>query len=446
MSYEADQDAIRQADQEYQNALLEKKKYDIQSQIDSLEEERDKLLEGYDQQIDVLDKISDRWTKIKDQIQLAADTIKATNLFGEGWQDKVLSGKDDDLYNMFKQLYESTSTEKDKVDEQIASNERIVTMMQRFVELYQDGSITYEKAMAGITQMATQMKDGYSALEQLNGLMNIDGIGKISDISASTNAKVDQSVQLLGEYMGIAKANSDTISQYTSTWNEMKDNIAAQLAQLEKMAKELEEYVKNHTYSSGSSSSRDHDSGSSSSSGGKGSGNSYVAAGPGYSDEGMQEAINRGDRIEFNGSGGGKTEQEIKDTYKEMTKNKRHSGVEKGPVGSNGDSNDKYAKLAKELGLKSIKPYEYPAFLKQGEIVFTQEQMKQMGQNLQALSTPKYMTVPDNVVKRTDQSTNIDFKMGDVVLNNVQDTDGFAKAVGQTFKSKMRQELTVRRW
>jgi hypothetical protein len=129
-----------------------------------------------------------------------------------------------------------------------------------------------------------------------------------------------------------------------------------------------------------------------------------------------------------------------------MTKNKRHTGVEKGPVGGNGDSNDKYAKLAKELGLKSIKPYEYPAFLKQGEIVFTQEQMKQMGQNLQALSTPKYMTMPDNVVKRTDQSTNIDFKMGDVVLNNVQDVDGFAKAVSQTFKSKMRQELTVQRW
>ena len=446
LTYIADEESIRQAQSDLSEAKYNKIVFDLQNEVDRLNDEKNKLLENYDQQIEKLQTVEDKWSKIKDQIQLAADTIKATDLFGSGWQDKVLSGKDDDLYNMFKNLYESTSTEKDKVDEQIASNERIVTMMQRFVELYQDGSITYEKAMAGITQMATQMKDGYSALEQLNGLMNIDGIGKISDISASTNAKVDQSVQLLGEYMGIAKANSDTISQYTSTWNEMKDNIAAQLAQLEKMAKELEEYVKNHTYSSGSSSSsRDHDSGSSSSSGG-GSGNNYVAAGPGYSDEGMQEAINRGDRIEFDGSGGGKTEQEIKDTYKEMTKNKRHSGVEKGPVGGNGDSNDKYAKLAKELGLKSIKPYEYPAFLKQGEIVFTQEQMKQMGQNLQALSTPKYMTVPDNVIKRTDQSTNIDFKMGDVVLNNVQDVDGFAKAVSQTFKSKMRQELTVQRW
>ena len=434
---------MRQAQSDLEEARYQKKVFDLEQQISGLEEERDKLLENYDNEIDRLGKISDKWSEIKDKIQLAADTIKATNLFGEGWQDKVLSGKDDDLYTMFKNLYESTSTEKDKVDEQIASNERIVTMMQRFVELYQDGSITYEKAMAGITQMATQMKDGYSALEQLNGLMNIDGIGKISDISASTNAKVDQSVQLLGEYMGIAKANSDTISQYTSTWNEMKDNIAAQLAQLEKMAKELEEYVKNHTYSSGSSSSRDHDSGSSSSSGGKGSGNSYVAAGPGYSDEGMQEAINRGDRIEFNGSGGGKTEQEIKDTYEEMTKNKRHTGVEKGPVGGNGDSNDKYAKLAKELGLKSIKPYEYPAFLKQGEIVFTQEQMKQMGQNLQALSTPKYMTVPDNVVKKNQQVINIDCSMGDVTLPNVQNYDQFMKQVSTQWVSSMRQQLSV---
>lgn len=443
LTYIADEESIRQAQSDLSEAKYNKIVFDLQNEVDRLNDEKDKLLENYDQQIEKLQTVEDKWSKIKDQIQLAADTIKATDLFGADWQNKILSGKDDDLYTMFKNLYESTSTEKDKVDEQIASNERIVTMMQRFVELYQDGSITYEKAMAGITQMATQMKDGYSALEQLNGLMNIDGIGKISDISASTNAKVDESVQLLGEYMGIAKANSDTISQYTSTWNEMKDNIAAQLAQLEKMAKELEEYVKNHTYSSGSSSSeRDHDSDSSSSSGG-GSGNNYVAAGPGYSDKGMQEAINRGDRIDFDGSGGGKTEQEIKDTYEEMTKNKRHTGVEKGPVGSNGDSNYKYAKLAKELGLKSIKPYEYPAFLKQGEIVFTQEQMKQMGQNLQALSTPKYMTVPDNVIKKNQQVINIDCSMGDVTLPNVQNCDQFMKQVSTQWVSSMRQQLSV---
>ena len=436
---------MRQAQSDLEEAKYQKKVFDLEQQVSDLESERDKLLEGYDQQIDALDKISDRWTKIKDQIQLAADTIKATNLFGEGWQDKVLSGKDDDLYNMFKQLYESTSTEKDKVDEQIASNERIVTMMQRFVELYQDGSITYEKAMAGITQMATQMKDGYSALEQLNGLMNIDGIGKISDISASTNAKVDQSVQLLGEYMGIAKANSDTISQYTSTWNEMKDNIAAQLAQLEKMAKELEEYVKNHTYSSGSSSSRNHDSGSSSSSGGKGSGNSYVAAGPGYSDKGMQEAINRGDRIEFDGSGGGKTEQEIKDTYKEMTKNKRHSGLEKGVVGKGGDSNDATAKAMKTMGLKPLDPDEYPAFLREGEMVITPNQAQQMVDNIKMLATPK---IPDaSKFKTNDRVTNVDCSIkGNIVVQGVQDVDGFARALNQTFESKMRQALTIKQW
>ena len=201
MEYAADESEVRQAQSDLEEARYQKKVFDLEQQVNNLEEERDKLLEGYDQQIEKLQTVEDKWTKIKDKIQLAADTIKATDLFGADWQDKVLSGKDDDLYTMFKNLYESTSTEKDKVDEQIASNERIVTMMQRFVELYQDGSITYEKAMAGITQMATQMKDGYSALEQLNGLMNIDGIGKISDISASTNAKVDESVQLLGEYI-----------------------------------------------------------------------------------------------------------------------------------------------------------------------------------------------------------------------------------------------------
>ena len=342
---------------------------------------------------------------------------------------------------MFKNLYESTSTEKDKVDEQIASNERIVTMMQRFVELYQDGSITYEKAMEGINQMAAQMKDGYSALEQLNGLMNLDGIDKISDISSSTNAKVDESVKLLGEYMGIAKANSDTISQYTATWDEMKDNIAAQLAQLEKMAKELEEYVKNHKYSSGSSSSRDHDSGSSSSSGGKGSGNSYVAAGPGYSDEGMKDAIERGDRIEFAGSGGGKTEQEIKDTYEEMTKNKRHSGLEKGAVGKDGDSNDATAKAMETMGLKPLDPDEYPAFLREGEMVITPNQAQQMVDNIKMLATPK---IPDaSKFKAPEKVVNIDCSIGEITLPSVQNYDQFVRQMSTQWVSSMGQQLSV---
>ena len=75
--------------------------------------------------------------------------------------------------------------------------------------------------------------------------------------------------------------------------------------------------------------------------------------------------------------------------------------------------------------------------------MFTQEQMKQMGQNLQALSTPKYMTVPDNVVKKNQQVINIDCSMGDVTLPNVQNYDQFMKQVSTQWVSSMRQQLSV---
>ena len=61
---------------------------------------------------------------------------------------------------MFKNLYTATSEQKDKVDEQISSNERIADMMQIYADRFQSGAMTYDQAMAGINSLATSMKDG----------------------------------------------------------------------------------------------------------------------------------------------------------------------------------------------------------------------------------------------------------------------------------------------
>ena len=127
--YEADMDAVRDANKAVADAEYDKAVHDLQTQIDNLTKERDELIEGYDKQIENLDEIKEKWSEIVEEIQKAADLQKAEELFGPGWQDKILSGKDADLLKKFKELYSSAFNEQTNVQNQIASNDRILDTM-----------------------------------------------------------------------------------------------------------------------------------------------------------------------------------------------------------------------------------------------------------------------------------------------------------------------------
>ena len=96
--YRADIEEIQNAQKELEDAVYNKKVNDLESQISGLEEERDKLLTGYDEQIEKLDQIKERWSSIASDIKLAADAIKANELLGIGWENKVLAGNDNGIY------------------------------------------------------------------------------------------------------------------------------------------------------------------------------------------------------------------------------------------------------------------------------------------------------------------------------------------------------------
>lgn len=437
--WEANQDDIRQANSDYQDALYNKAVYDLEKQIEILEEERDAILANYDEEIERLTDIQDKWSKIVEEIQLAADILKANQTLGDNWQDKVLSGNDTDIYEMFKKLYETTSTEKNKVDEQIASNERIAEMMKQFVEMYQSGAITYEQAIAGIKELSTSMKDGYTAMEQLSGLMNLDGIKDVTNIASSTEGKITESVVLLEEYLGIAKKNSDALSQYTSTWEEMKDNISKQLEQLEKMAKELEEYLKNRKQSS------------SSSGGGGGSSANVESHGTIYAD-GTVHINNPNISGHYTGSknpSGGKGESGYVNSgpgAKYDEKDKYAEGINRGVIKGTEDST---SKLLRYLSTNNIKSGEVPIIAHEGEVVLNSDQQQQLLDNFKHVTSSYNMIegIMKSGIPRVDQgkSENIEVNFdGDIILQGVQDPDGLARAIKMNISSKMRQVMSQR--
>lgn len=431
--YLADPDAVRDAKQEVEDAEFEKLKGDIQDNIELLGEERDKILEGHDQEINRLTEIENKWKKISEEASKYADTLKADAILGSNWQDKVLSGNDDDIYQMFKNLYESTNQQQVHVEEQIASNERIAEMMQVFVDRFIDGSVTYEQALSGISELSSSINQGYTSLEQLNGLMNLDGLSGMAEITTSMQGQINESVSMLAQYIDVAKVNNDAIAEYTSTWEEMSELIKEQLAALKKAAEELEKWVKNQKYHGYSSDSDGDDGGSY---GGKGvtSNGVYDAENHSYSNPGHSNASSEApssandDQDEDDGPG----------VY--------HRGIKEGLI----DGNDKNREeILKKAGTKDLKPNERYVKVETGEAIFNIPQQYQLIKNLQNAYTPYFVpvtqaqTLPNNVSRQGD--INVEFN-GDLNFPDVRDVDGFARALSEQSSNIMRQELSKWKW
>lgn len=485
--WENDPNTLQEKQQALEDALYEKKRYDLEQQVQNLEEERDALLENYDQQLEALDKVKSRWSEITDQIQLAADKAKAENLFGAGWEDKVLSGNDDDLYSMFKNLYTATSEQKDKVDEQISSNERIADMMQIYADRFQSGAMTYDQAMAGINSLATSMKDGYSALENLGDLMKADNIADLGSIASSATNKISESLTDLSsimervknnystmdpatweevkhdvkeqakaseslsasmnefnQYLGTFKENTEAINKYTKTWDDMRDDLQSQLESLKKAAEALEKM------SSSSSSGRKHSSsGGSSSSSKESSGTTDVY----YHGHYAYSSDSKGNAYDKNGNSVNKSDawNSAKD-YVNEKKNytKKHDGIASGLVGNNKTMSDNERESRfKKLGMRELDTNEIWVKALRDEVVLTKGQQETLLKNFDAsmnvgIRTGAAIGMPTVQPSKQVMNDVVNVEIGDIHVHDVGDVNGFAKAVKTQIKPIMTQTFSRR--
>ncbi len=501
--YEANQDDLRSAKQDLADATYDKIKFDLETQIENLEEERDALLESYDDQIEKLEDIKSKWSEIADEIQKAIDIQKATDFFGDGWQDKVLSGNDQDMYDNMFELYQSALNQKDTIEEQISSNERLVDMMGEFVSRYQEGSITYETAMSGINDMLKASENGYTALENLSSMMNLDNIHGLENIAASTQDQIAESAKLLEQYMQIVESNSNSvkgfetswdeikssvaenvdalnnaassmeeylsaftsnaeaIGQYTTTWEEMRKNIEEQVAALKKAAEALEAAQKNssnRTYSSSGSSGSTSSSDSSSDSSkiyvnGKEYDDTEGSAAElfekyGTEDEKEEYWDYRGKQIDKKAETEGEAWKDaaLKQLAEERKNaEKYHDGIKSGPVVKYRDiSDEKMLKMATEMAIDPSRTNEVMAILQKGEIVAQPDQIANIMRNNRTLGMVKGFAEGasvNNVKNNQSKVVNVNFT-GGITMNEVQDVEKFTSELFRNAKPVISQTFS----
>lgn len=401
ITYESNADNLRNAEESVQDALAALKKQELQDQMDALDDALDDYNDKLQDTLDSLQKISDKWSEIASKKEQADNEKTATDILGKDWKDKVLSGNDADIFQMFSKLYSDNVDQINKYQEQIDSTEHISSLIQEYIDSYKAGTLTYEEAQAGIHDLVSQMNQKMSAMDNLQNIYNY--MGKVYDTAADGNSVFagiqkafsesgNQLIASLEQY----QANAGLISESMSSWQQLTNNVES--------IKDILEDVKDNLKDTERDRDDDKDSGSKSHVTGKHSSKSVYGS-SGFSAE------------------------------------KHHSGVFSGAVGSS--SADKTDKI-RVVEAEKLEPNEIPAVLERGEMVFTPEQMEKL---VASFSATAY--VPDNSwIKNMYPSATVNTKpnvvnvsVGDVKLTDVRDVDGFAKAMGRDFVPLARQAL-----
>lgn len=389
MVYEQDADKLRQAKEAVQDAKFDLETNELKTQIDNLQETLNGLNDTYHEQLESLQKISDKWSEINGKISQAQNESKADEILGKGWKDKILSGNDTTLFQNITQMYTGISEQILQYKEQIDATNQISTLLESYIASYKDGTLSYTQALTGINDLLSQLNQKMPAADGLQNLYDYYGAIKgtaangdsiFSEIQKSLAATAGDLVKSLDQY----NKNYGAISEYTSSWQQLTDNVASML----RVLKEVRDNLKS------TEDDDDEDKKSNKKSNGEPYiGGGWVSGGPG--DPGASS---------------------------------RKIGIQGGLIG-NSTPFDREAKM-KLLGLKKLEPDEFPTILHKNEAVFNTEQQDTLLSNLgQAWNYTPFASSFLTDVSNGPGQTTTNFEFGDIRIESCSNTDELAQGI-----------------
>ncbi len=147
-SYEADAKTLKEAQESYDKVIYDNTVSSLQNQVKELETQRDNLLEGYDEQIDRLNDISDKWSKIISDAEMMSKIDMFESTYGS--LEQILNGSNvayDSVKGNVEKIQKSLddiAKVQEVVDEQILA-------VEKFVSAWEYGEASFVKAQEGIT-------------------------------------------------------------------------------------------------------------------------------------------------------------------------------------------------------------------------------------------------------------------------------------------------------
>lgn len=429
--YETNKDNLAAAREEVQNALADLDSHRIQTEIDSLNEALDSINVQYEKQVEALEEIAERWSRIKTDAEAAANAELAARYLGADYKDKVLTGNDGELYNAFQAGYTTNTSMIHAYEQQLTSTQSISALLEDYIEAYKAGTMSYETAMSGIRDILSQMNQAMSAGKQLQNVLDYQSLIQDTEAAADAvltglQAALTQSSNDMLESMKQYNDNLALISDCMTSWEQLVNNT-------DKMVQLLEE-VRDNLADALDGLEADDDEKESSSGG-------TIHSSSGGPPNGLTGDAGNGPAF-------------------------HHRGVYTGYVG--GSSDEERLKMLTYLSTKKLETDDIPIIAQKGELVLTEPQQKDLIENFARLdnapfdlekfqygmqnfvhpampsSYPATMKTPLSipVTDSRKQFGDVHVSTGDIHLPNVRNTADFAREMGGMFESLMRQKFS----
>ena len=335
-----------------------------------------------------------------------------------------MSGNDADIYNAFKNRYEQNASQLKAYEDQIQSTERIYNLLNSYIEAYKAGTITANEAQAQIQQLLNQLNKGLISADA--NLMNVLQYSK--DITGASGSSAEQvlagikddlktSGQDLLASLRQYEENSKLIGEQTTSWQQLTKDVSEMLSVLKDVKKALKESERDdddEDEDDDSSSKKKHHS---------------KSDGPGKSAWSNKDE-NNGPGAEINRKKAGIA----------------HDGLTAGVVGKS--TEDSEEAWMKSMGLKELDPKEYPYILKAGEQIVNAEQRRTLMSNFNNAYSSAYadgikrgISAMSSLGTQVNNAvSNVKVNIEKIMMNNVQDPDGFAKALYNNLELTMAQQ------
>lgn len=387
--YESDADEIRSAQEQYDQALYDKKIHSLNEQINI-----------YDEEIARLNDIKDYWNQITTDAQGVCDINKAI-AYDSDFINKVLASDASLIANVANSMI-SLYTTKSLYEEQQSDYQKLQNIINETATQYDLEAISYDQARQQISNaIQTYYPEVFEKYgtesEKLQEIIDkkLEDAGITEETSEDINTTVDESNEkLLESYTNLQKDLGEVfgklnlmLDDFSKNAQNMVNTISSAISQVQSQLSSISTGTTTTTVSVTSSTTSDDNS----------------------------------------------SKKKKKTTTKKAGKS--HSGLELGYIGESTLSQDK--KDFEYIALSELDDNEIVRVLQKGEGVVTEPQISQVMSNFRNLAQVKIPTILPNSVQ-TSQSVNFN---GDIVVQGVQYANNFAKAIKNQLPNAMLQQL-----
>ena len=192
--YEADQNAIRDAQEELDNLEYDNAVNNLDKTIEALEKQKEDAITVIDEQIESWEKYAEKIDRVTNSYENFMAMQDLIQVFGSTAIADILN-KDEEIISNFELTLNSVKTDVDEIQQKIEANERLISSIQQEAEAFTSSSNNIVEAKNNIKQAIIENEEEISAIEK----------------------------------------RRDIAKELSTTWTSTKDNIASALGNIDEL-------------------------------------------------------------------------------------------------------------------------------------------------------------------------------------------------------------------